>query len=232
MSLIKKLISFTLWGKDPMYTVGAVKNAILQKEMYPGWVCRFYVDDTVPKETLDQLHKLGCELAYKPRTEDHLASFWRFEPMLDKSVSYFIVRDVDARLDDRESKAVDQWIASGLPVHIIRDHPNHTHVMMGGTWGAVPGVIPSFEQDFNRYLSNLPRNWELFREQKFFNYDQIFLKECVWPHIKDCHIAHDEFVRHTGKEISFPVKRNSDTHFVGQKYTADDTPVFSINRLQ
>jgi hypothetical protein len=215
-----------------MYTIGAVKNAALQKEIYPEWVCRFYIDETVPQEIVNQLIDLGCEIKYKPRTADHLASFWRFEPMLDKDVSYFIVRDADARIDIRESRAVDQWISSGIPVHIIRDHPNHTHVMMGGTWGAIPGIVPTFEKDYNRYLNNIPVNWGLFRDQKYFDYDQQFLQECVWPYIKDCHIAHDEFVRPTGRELNFSIPRNSDTHFVGQKYTEDDKPVFSINRLQ
>lgn len=226
--MLKKIISFTLWGNDPMYTIGSIKNAQLQKEVYPDWVCRFYVDNTVPIEICKELKALDCEIMYKDKAEDHLASFWRFEPMLDSQVSHFIVRDADARIDHRESEAVKQWVSSGLPVHIIRDHPNHNRPMMGGTWGAIPGSIPTFKQDFDRYLCNLPKDWFLFRAQKFFDYDQHFLKDCVWPHIKECHMAHDEFYKPTGKELNFLIPRDCDTHFVGQKYTFEDKPVYSI----
>jgi len=34
----KKIISFSLWGDKPMYTIGAIKNAKLAEEIYPGWI--------------------------------------------------------------------------------------------------------------------------------------------------------------------------------------------------
>ena len=43
----KKIISYSLWGNEPMYTIGAIRNAELAKEIYPDWVCRFYIGDDV-----------------------------------------------------------------------------------------------------------------------------------------------------------------------------------------
>lgn len=40
--MIKKIIAFSLWGDNPKYTVGAIKNAKLTSEIYPGWISRFY----------------------------------------------------------------------------------------------------------------------------------------------------------------------------------------------
>ena len=37
-----KLITFSLWGQDPKYLVGAIRNAELASEIYPDWICRFY----------------------------------------------------------------------------------------------------------------------------------------------------------------------------------------------
>jgi len=37
---MKKIISFSLWGDNPIYTQGAIRNAELAKEVYPDWVCR------------------------------------------------------------------------------------------------------------------------------------------------------------------------------------------------
>lgn len=227
----KKVISFTLWGTDPMYTVGALKNVGLGRKHYPEWVCRFYVDDTVPVKVIDKLKDSGCEVVQKNRVPGHLASMWRFEPMMDEKVSRFIVRDVDARLDAREKAAVDEWEASGLPVHILRDHPNHVPAMMGGMWGGIPGSIPGFKANFEKCYFHPPKPSEKASWRgAYFGYNQVFLRHHVWPHIKDKHIAHDEYIRPTGKEKPFPVKRNSPTHFVGQKYTKDDKPVYSIDR--
>ena len=56
-----KLITFSLWGQDPKYTHGALRNAELAKEIYPGWKCRFYLGASVPKHIENAL-----------RTHDHV----------------------------------------------------------------------------------------------------------------------------------------------------------------
>lgn len=57
----KWVISFGLYGAHPKYVGGAMRNAELQPTMFPGWVCRFYVDDSVPASAIHQLHALGAE---------------------------------------------------------------------------------------------------------------------------------------------------------------------------
>ena len=49
---MKKLICFSLWGDDSTYTIGAIKNADLAKKHYPGWICRYYIADCVPKNII------------------------------------------------------------------------------------------------------------------------------------------------------------------------------------
>ena len=34
---MKKIISLSLWGDNPVYTQGAIRNAELAKEIYPDW---------------------------------------------------------------------------------------------------------------------------------------------------------------------------------------------------
>ena len=54
---MKKIISFSLWGTNPKYTIGALKNADLAKEIYPGWICRYYVAQDIPKGILFELEE-------------------------------------------------------------------------------------------------------------------------------------------------------------------------------
>ena len=50
-----KLITFSLWGTSLKYLVGAIRNAELAKEVYPDWICRYYVASSVP---FGYVHKL------------------------------------------------------------------------------------------------------------------------------------------------------------------------------
>ena len=54
---MKKIIAFSLWGDNPMYTIGAIKNADLALDIYPDWVCRFYVGKSTPDEIILELTK-------------------------------------------------------------------------------------------------------------------------------------------------------------------------------
>ena len=39
------VISFCLWGKEPRYCIGLVKNIELAKKYYPNWKCWCYIHE-------------------------------------------------------------------------------------------------------------------------------------------------------------------------------------------
>ena len=51
----KRVVSYGLYGSNPKYTTGAIRNSELVKVYFPGWVARFYCDSSVPKAVLQQL---------------------------------------------------------------------------------------------------------------------------------------------------------------------------------
>ena len=51
---MKKIISFCVWGNNPKYCIGAIKNAILAKQIYPDWICRYHCDKSVPKDIIEK----------------------------------------------------------------------------------------------------------------------------------------------------------------------------------
>ena len=108
------MISYGLYGSNPKYTVGAIRNAELAPHIFPGWVVRFYVAKNVDASVIKQLEALGAELIYMSPTSDKIAGmFWRFMVADDPSVDRFIVRDTDSRLNPRDRFAVEEWITSG-----------------------------------------------------------------------------------------------------------------------
>jgi tetratricopeptide (TPR) repeat protein len=189
----RRIISFSLWGSAAFYTQGALENVRLAAEFYPGWTCRIHHDDSVPASVLGDLAGAGAELvAMEPGSGPVHGLFWRFLVSDDPTVSHFLCRDADSRLNSREKAAVDAWIASGLPFHAMRDHIMHTDLMLAGMWGGLAGVLPPMAP-----LVRAAARADGGRLQ-----DQRFLGSVVWPLIEGCCLVHDS--AHEGHGLPFP----------------------------
>ena len=78
------IISFSLWGDNPIYCYGAIANAKLAKLWYPGWVCRFYCGESVPEDTIQDLLDLNnVEIILEDEVGDWTGMFWRFKAASD-----------------------------------------------------------------------------------------------------------------------------------------------------
>ncbi len=164
---MKRLISFSLYGENPKYTLNAIVNAMLAPSIYPGWTCRFHVDDTVPPGVVAALRSLpAVEVAMMDRHADARAMFWRFLPAAEPDLDAMISRDTDSWLSRREAVCVEEWLESGRRFHIVRDHCYHSFPMMGGLWGVRGGVLP-----------DLPAWIDEFEGI----FDQGFLAERIYP---------------------------------------------------
>jgi protein O-GlcNAc transferase len=201
--MTQKIISFCLWGNDPKYTIGAIKNAELASSIYQGWECWFYTANCEPEIT-KELSKTSKVIDMGDKG-DWTGMFWRFLPANDPSI-IMISRDTDSRLSHREKAAVDEWLASDKDMHIMRDHPYHRTEMLGGMWGARNGVL----QGIQEWMEDYPKG-------DFWQVDQNFLREIVYPKIKDKAYEHGMF-----GGSPFPTARKP-REFVGQAFNADDT---------
>ena len=217
----KKIVSFSLWGSNEGYCQGAIENAELAPKIYPGWTCRFYVDPIVPRKVVTRLLDLGAEIVYREESIDNLGLYWRFGPMFDdKMVDRFIVRDTDSRLNVREAQAVKEWEDSGMLFHIIRDNNEHNIKILGGTWGSKAGIIPHFKMLMDSWISGIQPD---IRNPRgiYHGTDQIFLSTIIWPFIENCHIAHDNYFKFTGREKPLTVKLKRDG-YIGMVFAEKD----------
>jgi hypothetical protein len=218
---MKKIISYALWGNQKLYVNGAISNIINRDKFYPGWICRFYVDETtLPKTVIDKILTFpNVEVIHMGHAEDVLGMFWRFRPLFDDpEIERFLVRDTDSQPTKREADAVNEWIESGLPFHIIRDNHYHGTHILGGTWGAVPGILPDTEKKIEEFLLTVKETKSQHPTRKYHGADQFFLSQVVWPVIKDNHLAHvradEPGLLLTGKERILPPLEEGG-HFVG-----------------
>jgi len=199
----KKIIAFSLWGENPVYNIGAIRNAELAKEIYPGWICRYYLGKSVPFETIQELTKFdNTEIFIMNEPGNWTGMFWRFYPASDQNANVMISRDTDSRLNLREKAAVDEWLASDKDFHIMRDHPQHATEIMGGMWGVRNSLLPNMVGMINDYVKG-----------DFWQVDQNFLKEKVYPVIINNRMVHDEYF----EKKPFPTQREP-KRFVGQAF--------------
>lgn len=205
-----KVISFSLWGNNPVYTIGAIKNADLARTIYPDWVCWFYVGKSCPQNIIDELtSRSNTKVIMMPEEGDWTGMFWRFLPASEPDVDAMISRDTDSRLNYREKEAVDDWLSTNKCFHIMRDHPYHGTEILGGMWGCRSGCIKDMKQLISSYIKG-----------NFWQVDQNFLREVIYNKIKHDCVVHDEFF----EKKSFPSNRTN-KNFVGMGFDQDDKPL-------
>lgn len=210
----RNVLSFSLWGDRPRYLRGALHNVLVASEVYPGWVCRFYVDDSVPTEFRSALREAGAELVEErdpARLDNRHRLARRFWVANDPGVGYFLVRDCDAVINRREAEAVKAWMESGRWFHVMRDWWTHTDLVLAGMWGGVAGVLPDLEGLFEGYRCG---------KVETPNWDQWFLRDRVWGLIRGYCLVHDRFFRTPGS-LPFPgAEPEGNTHVGENEYGA------------
>lgn len=202
---MKKIISFSLWGENTKYTLGAIKNADLALTIYPEWICRYYVGLSTPQDIIDELEKRqNTEIIKMNEQGEWNSMFWRFLPVGDDDVEIMISRDCDSRISMREKLCVDEFVSSEKLFHCMLDHPFHNGIM-GGMWGAKKGILKNIKQLIDEWPKT--NQWQT---------DQSFLNTIVNPIIWDNIYVHDSI-----NKRNFPTKREN-YEYVGEAYNGND----------
>jgi hypothetical protein len=180
----RNVISFSLFGCDSKYCETAIVNMQEQPDIYPNWVCRFYVDGSVPEDVIHRLRVGGAQIVpVESSTAQWPETMWRFLALDDPQAHRILFRDADSVISRREAAAVEQWLTSGKRFHMMRDAGAHTELILAGLWGAVAGSLPPLEQLMQRFM-NVPLESEHFA-------DQYFLRQYVWPYARASLMQHD-----------------------------------------
>jgi len=214
-----KICSFSLWGHKYEYWNGALLNARIHCELDSGYDIYIFVDKySLEQASADQrliqiireLESLTT-LIVLDRIPSYMGMFWRMLPFLWSGVERVIVRDADSILTKRELMAVRLWEDSGLSFHIMRDHPAHTSVVMGGMFG---GIVNAQMRNIFLPLKTLLNVDRLNPLSGAWQIDQIFLKRYVFPVVRSSSLVHDPFY----ERVPFPLSRN-ESEYVGDAVT-------------
>jgi len=214
------ILSFSIYGNDPIYTYGIVENAKLVPIIYPGWKMFVYHGVEVNPAVISLLKTLGCET----RVMSHMygtppaplvgrvsvfGKFWRFFAIAEPGVERVMFRDCDSRINVRERAAAWAWVQSGLILHTMKDHINHDRFpILAGMWGIKGAAV-----DIISLLSKWSYSGDWYD-------DQTFLANTIWTFVKHSHIGHGGGQWHVGR-IPFP-PHEPFVGFVGQRVTHDN----------
>ena len=219
-----KALSFSLFGDKLIYLTGAIRNVELQPKFYPGWHCRFYVAEDLWPPLIDELADGGAEIIIM-RPEPGLGGlFWRFLAMDDENLDACVSLDADSRPTERQKKATEEWLSSNKAYHIMRDHPYHKRRIMGGLFGAKRNnsVVLNMRQDIEKFQLHQKRT-DVKR-----NDDQEFLKQIIYPRIKDHVLIHTDYQRFPNEKVTpFPISSNLKEGFVGM-ICQEDEPLLAL----
>lgn len=191
------LISFSLYGMDPIYTQGAIENAKLAPVYYgKDWTARFYCGAEVTKDIIDALRGYGAQAIAMPheingpvkpwigikKGQSKFGPFWRFLAASDPQATWAVFRDVDSRLNIREAVAVRDWIASGKLCLSMKDHVNHgCYQLLAGMWGIKCRAVD---------MQKLLNEWGY---SGLWYDDQVFLEQKVWPLIAHSAVCYGRY---------------------------------------
>lgn len=209
----RNVIAFSLWGAEPRYIDTALRNAEIARDIFPSWRCRFHCDTTVPEAVRERLAGVGATVVMEavPAVR-HAALFWRFKAADDPAVDHFLVRDADALLTVRDRVAVDDWLASDLPFHAMRDWWSHTDLLLAGMWGGCGRLLEAIADRVDDYLSR--------PEVPHRALDQGFLGLMVWPSIRGRCLIHDDLFGSLGARPFPPLGRLPPGEHVGMNVSA------------
>ena len=197
---MKQVISYSLYGKDLRFMVGAIKNAQLAQVFFPGFIVRFYVGASVPTWVRTTLWLFdNVEMVDVDLPENSLARMWRFQAICDPTVDVVLSRDCDARLSLREAEAHQEFLDSGFGFHIIRDHPTgHGYLISAGMFACRTKDLHFFQ-----------KIWDETPLRDTYMQDQEFMAHQIYPHVAANCLIHDEYYNYmpTPPSIKTIIKR-------------------------
>lgn len=204
---MNKIISTSVFGTNPRYRVGALKQIQLAKAFYPNWEFRIYTD----AENIDFFRESGATVINCSGQGN--GTFWRFLPLFESEKNCTIVRDADSRITIREALAVHEWLERGTRAHGIYDHPQHPQIMLLAGLFGIRGALPATALlKMLRYMA-----------AHEYGKDQAYLAEVVFPLVKD------DICVHTLNQGWFKSSRLAMANrytFCGNGYDENDMPVY------
>lgn len=174
VSTMNRIISMSVYGNNPRYIRGAIRQIELSQKFYPDFTVRIYTENGTPY--------LGLPCQVFEQKMENIPMFWRYFPWFESPDNITLIRDADGRITVREAMAVNEWLESDKTFHTFKDHEAHYEFPVIGCTPGFKGQMPySVRVAFDNY-----------RKQNYsYIIDQIFLRDYVWPVVAKNAMVHE-----------------------------------------
>jgi len=169
-----KIFSMSVYGSNPRYIQGALKQTELCEKFFPGWQIRIYTDNA------QNLANIAHRADIIEVTDGTSGVFWRFRPLFESPQNIVVVRDSDSRITQREQMAVNEWIQSSQDFHVIKDHQAHYEWPVNAGMFACKGKL---SDDLFNSMVHAQNN-------HYYTSDQVWLRDHVWPQKQSTALVH------------------------------------------
>jgi hypothetical protein len=209
-----KIISYCLYGSNPKYYFGVIKNIKLAKSMLQDWTCFIYHNNTLEEKLIKELSVFENAKLINTNKNDN-GMFWRFFPFYENDENICISRDADSRITEREVDCLNKWLDSEKKFHIIRDHHQHYNMpIMGGMWGMKGRLGGNVLENMNNIIDSC--SFYYGKDQEWLaNIWELAKKDCLIHGIKE-----DDWFKETRKNMKDPF------NFIGNGWTEEEKPVY------
>lgn len=204
---MNKIISISVWGDNPRYTIGFKRQYELCKEFYPDWKIKLYTDN---KNRFSEFKDVDIvEIS-----DGSYGMYWRFFSLFESEDNIVLVRDSDSRITIREKMAVDEWLSSDKKFHTFKDHEAHYEFpIIGCAFGLKGRLAESLLDKMQSYRKAYP----------VYLGDQYYLRDVVWPEVKNSSLIHS---MHEGWFKETRIKLKNRYSFCGNGYDEFDMPLY------
>lgn len=211
-----KVFSFTLFGDKDKYCKGMIRNCELIQEFFTDWECWIWIGDGVPIAILDQLHAFSFVKLINTGEKGMVNKIYRFFAIDNEAVDICMVRDADSRLFERDRGCIQDFVKSSKNFHVIRDHPNHHHMLMA-CFGIKRGCIKT-------RLYDAFQEWRKTHSVDDFWSDQEFARFVFYPAVFSNAMIHDDLQNFEplSNRTRFSAPIGDGLHFYGQVYEFDE----------
>ena len=199
----KTVFSFSVYGNVNKYVGGLLENCKDINRLYPEfWIYVYLGNDFDQSIITNNFSGIRNLKLIQTNYSGHKCMVQRFITIDDADVSVSFSRDCDSRINERDQYCINTFLASNKKFQIIRDHIAHDTEILGGLWGIRKGLLP---YNIRVLLEEYETNFDVCN----FWSDQLFLRRCIYPLVKDDCIIFDPYRHYTVEtvhEIPVPYK--------------------------
>ena len=196
---IKKIIAYSLFRRSDTINFHSffdgIRWNIREAQLYyPEWIVRVYTlglsheEEEALLNVANNVELVRCNLSSAIAISKSRMMITRFLAYDDPRVTHVLSRDADSRFSPRELFAVNEWLATGVGFHVMRDHRFHSTEVLGGMFGIRRGALGNHTMMYLVHKAVTDHQYKIPGET---GEDQHFLSLYVWPIVKYDTLSHD-----------------------------------------